>query len=165
MNRVHDPNPSRTHALLAALAKAFASSPPAGLASYGIGGASVTPAAVAAQLNTYLQAYDAVVQAEMARNVALDNRTQIEGAALTYVDQVVACVRGVLGPKNPALAALEIKPEKERTPLTSEQEAAKAAKARATRAARHTMGKRQRKAIKGQVPPTPTTPGTPAASK
>jgi hypothetical protein len=85
-------------------------------------------------------------------------------AIKSFVKALQTAITGYLGEGSPGLVTFGFKPNKVRTPLTSEQKVLKAEKLRATRALNHTMGKKQKAALAaGQTPATSTTPASPTA--
>ena len=112
-----------------------------------MGGEPLTIAQVRRRLDQFSADYALVRECRAALAVAVKARDDVKVARRVFIANVVASVIALLGPENPKLSKLGIKPRKPRTQPTSEQKVLAAAKARQTRAARGTKGRRQREAI------------------
>jgi hypothetical protein len=123
---------------------------------------TLTPAQVAAQLQTLAALRTAVDAARAALQGKLADETT-EGPALrAFYASVIGFVRIAYAGAPEILADFGLAPRKARKALTAEQQAAANAKSQATREARGTVGKKKKLAIKGKVTGVVVTPITPA---
>jgi hypothetical protein len=155
---------TQINSLLAGFTKAM----PGGATTFVMGGTSYTQSALLTVLSGAQGILAAVPAAELAHAAALQAREENADQISAVIDNTTTALRGGLGSSPTSLASYGVKPYKEPTPLTSEQEVAKTQKAAATRKARGTLSKKQKAAIHGTVPvaapaPAPTTP-TPAVT-
>ncbi len=160
-----DNSPGPYATALTALGNGLIANPPGALTTVVVDGAAIATSTLAAEVKGYAAIWGAVESTALAHTQAVDARTKAEPSVQPRVAKIVAAVKGMLGPTNPALETLYgITPDKEPTPLTVEKMAAKNAQSLATRKARGTMGKRQKAAIKGVVPARAPAPTAPAPS-
>jgi hypothetical protein len=125
-----------------------------------LGSTVMTPAAVAADVKSVVDAESAVEAARGAFHGAVaDARAKREAVkALLRAIKVLAMSRFVDKPE--ILAEFGLTPPKTPRVLTAEEKAAAAKLRASTREARNVMGPRQRAKVKG-TPPAPTPPATP----
>ena len=150
------------------LVTGFTAAMPGGVATFVLAGTSYTQSAILTLLSGAENILGAVPAAQLAHTTALQVREENAEQIASLIDNTTTALRGALGSSPTSLAVYGIKPHKEPTPLTSEQEVAKAQKAAATRKARGTLSKKQKAAIHGTVPaatPAPApAPATPAVT-
>ncbi len=116
----------------------------------------------AASIVALLQSHaDAIAASEAAHASARDAVLALR-AAEARVGPVTQAykrlLRTMFGKATQTLADFGVQPARERTPLTSAQNAAAVAKRKATRAARGTVGKKKKLAVKGDVTGVVVTP-------
>ena len=161
-----DNSPGTYGKQLTALGNGLLANPPGAQTTVVVEGVGIATAALAAEVKGYDAIWAAVETTNLAHTQAVQARTKAEPTVHPRVAKIIAAVKGMLGPTNPALETLYgITPDKEPQPLTTEKQAVKNAKVLATRKARGTMGKKQKAAIKGVVPAAAPAPAaTPAAA-
>lgn len=160
-----DNSPGRYGKQLTALANGLLANPPGAQTTVVVEGAAIPTATLAAEVKGYDAIWAAVESTDLAHTQAVQVRTKAEATVHPRVANIIAAIKGMLGPTNPNLEPLYgIAPDKEAAPLTTEKQAVKNAKAVATRLARGTKGKKQKAAIKGVVlAPAPAPAAPPAA--
>jgi hypothetical protein len=116
-----------------------------------VGGASFKTSDIVATLEACLTAASAVQPMRAAWLAAVKANATQRASARKLVLGVKQQLQVMFDGSIDTLAEFGLKPRKERTAPTPEQQIVTAARAKATRAARHTMGTKQKKAVKGTV--------------
>ena len=125
-----------------------------------IGGSTLTPAQVTAQLDQLATLRSDVDAARTVLKKKLDDEKKEVPMLRPFYVSVIAFVRAAYEGSPEVLADFGLTPKKVRKALSSEQLAAAAAKRASTRAARGTIGKKKKAAIKGNVTGVVVTPIT-----
>ena len=123
-----------------------------------VAGKMYTPVQAVAVVTTFLDAENAVPQAQAALKAALQNR---EGARKTTGPLILGfrqVLRIMFSNSPTALAQLQVRAKKPRSPLSNEAQLTKQAKASSTRLARGTKSKKQKSKIFGNVTGVKITP-------
>lgn len=152
--------PGKTAKQLHHMITGLTATPPQGVTSLLVHGKGYTLQELLVALSGYAATFDAEEKASAAARAALEARNEIEQDAEHLVQGVRTVLKGMLGKQSVALERYGVRPDKDPTPLTVEQEVLRVAKGKATRKARNTMGPKQKAKIKGQLPPAPPAPST-----
>ena len=129
-----------------------------------LGGQAYTPTSLAAQIQSRIDAANAVAVAKANWQKQAATYKAINTQTTVLVRELKNLVIGIFGPTSTKLADFGFAPTT-RAPRTAEEKAASAAKARATRTARGTMSKKEKAKLTGATPvATPATPASPVAS-
>jgi Tfp pilus assembly major pilin PilA len=116
-----------------------------------LGGQTYTPSSLAAQIQSRIDAANAVAQAKANWQHLAATYEAINTQTTVIVRELKNLVIGAFGPDSPKLMDFGFAATK-RTPLTVEEKAAAAAKAKATRLARGTKSKKAKAKITGATP-------------
>ncbi len=130
-------------AMLAGLRREF----PPSTESVRFGGRSMSSGEMVALIQSTLDTFEAVHQAEGAFRQAVVNRRRAMKGSRSIYEDAVFFLKHQLGKNSPRLAQFGVALPKDRRPPTAEAAAISRAKAAATRKARGTLGKRQRLAL------------------
>jgi hypothetical protein len=112
-----------------------------------LSGTAMTQVQILAQLGGYEDLYTAVATAKSALKVAEAALTAALPGIQTFIEGLVAAVKGVLGPRSPLLADFGIAVPTAKAPRTAAQKAVSAALMKQTKAVRGIIGAKQRAKI------------------
>jgi len=121
------------------------------LSSFVVGSASTKTSDIITALQARITAANAAQSTRATWQAAVKASANERASTHTLVSGVRQTLLVIFAGSIDTLADFGLKPRKDRTPLTPEQQVTAAAKAKATRAARHTMGSKQKKSVKGTV--------------
>ncbi len=113
----------------------------------------------------WIAIFAAVNQTLAAYHDAVKTRNGIEATVQAFLSNLLAALEQSVGGSETALALYGFRPEKERRPLTIEEQAEKLRKARETRQKNDTMGVDQKKALDDGGTPQPGNSGSGSSSK
>jgi hypothetical protein len=128
------------------------------VASVTLNGVSMTPAQVAASLQTLANLRSDAEAAKATAKAKVANENALAPALHSLLTAFVAVVKAGYGTQPDVLADFGVSPKKVRAPMTAEQRALANAKREATREARGTKGPKQKAAVKGKVTGVVITP-------
>ena len=145
---------AQLQALIAGLQKHF----PGG--QFMLGNATYTTLMLVPLVQSLIDAINKVNAAQASARDAVTAMRAVKANVGPTISALNRNLRLAYGTASQVLLDYGLEPEKARTPLTTEQQAAKVAKAKATREARGTGSKKQKSAVTGNVVGVTVTPNT-----